>query len=248
MLNQEFDQLEAKIKQNLAEINAAISQAAKVSGRTGDEITLLAISKRQPVKVIEAAYQCGQRAFGESYVQEALEKMERFSEFDDIRWDLVGHVQSRKARQVAENFHAVHSLDSMKLANLLNQYRPAAMPPLEVFLEVNVGDESSKAGFPMRNSEDWEILVQVVRQILGLERLKLVGLMSMPPLFVDPEQSRPYFAKLRQLKDYLNDQVKEATLTQLSAGTSADFEVAIQEGATVVRIGERLLGPRNYTD
>ena len=175
MLNQEFDQLEAKIKQNLAEINAAISQAAKVSGRTGDEITLLAISKRQPVKVIEAAYQCGQRAFGESYVQEALEKMERFSEFDDIRWDLVGHVQSRKARQVAENFHAVHSLDSMKLANLLNQYRPVVMPPLEVFLEVNVGDESSKAGFPMRNSEDWEVLVQVVRQILGLERLKFSG-------------------------------------------------------------------------
>lgn len=248
MHSQDVNLQQGKIWHNIAEIQEIISRAARVSGRSENEISILAISKRQPVEVIEAAYDCGQRAFGESYVQEALEKMAHLRELEGIRWDMVGHVQSRKAQQVAENFHAIHSLDSLKLANLLNQHRPAALPALEVYLEVNVGDESSKTGFPAQNEQDEESLVAEVRQILGLERLRLVGLMAMPPLFQNPEQSRPYFVKLRQLKDYLNQQVSGAALTQLSAGTSADFEIAIEEGATVVRIGERLLGPRNYTD
>lgn len=246
MHSQNVNLLQGKIEHNLAEIQEIISRAAAVNGRCADEISILAVSKRQPVEVIEAAYHCGQRAFGESYVQEALEKMAHFSEFKGIRWDMVGHVQSRKAQQVAENFHALHSLDSLKLATLLNQYRPVAIPQLAVFLEVNIGDENSKTGFSARNQEDQEALVPVVRQILTMDRLKLVGLMAMPPLFQDPQLTRPYFIKLRQLKDYLNQQVSGAALTQLSAGTSADFEVAIEEGATVVRIGERLLGPRIF--
>jgi len=248
MDNQEFTLLQGKIQNNLTEITDVISRAATKSGRTKKDVSVLAISKRQPVEVIEAAYRCGQGAFGESYVQEALEKIPYFQQHEGIRWEMVGHIQSRKARQVAENFNAVHSLDSLKLAELLNQHRPATMPPLEVFLEVNIGDEISKTGFSARNQEDCEALIPVARHVLGLERLKLVGLMAMPPLFQDPQESRPYFIKLRQLRDYLNNQVKEAELTQLSAGTSADFEIAIEEGATVVRIGERLLGPRNYTD
>ena len=247
MDSQDVNQLQSKIKQNLVEILGIISQAAIVSGRSAEEISILAISKRQPVEVIEAAYNCGQRVFGESYVQEALEKKTLLRGYKDIRWDMVGHVQSRKAQQVAENFHTLHSLDSLKLARLLNQHRPATMPEMEVFLEVNIGDESSKTGFSARNEQDREALVEVVRQIFGLERLKLVGLMAMPPLFQDPRLSRPYFVKLRQLKDYLNQQVNKNALTQLSAGTSADFEIAIEEGATVVRIGERLLGPRIFT-
>jgi hypothetical protein len=248
MDNQAFSLLQSKIQGNLAEISEIIDRAASRSGRAADEISILAISKRQPVEVIEAAYSCGQRAFGESYVQEALEKMTRLQKFEGINWEMVGHVQSRKARQVAENFHTVHSLDSLKLADLLNRHRSAAMLPLEVFLEVNIGDESSKTGFSAKSEVDWEALVPVVREISGLNRLKLMGLMAMPPLFQDPKMSRPYFLKLRQLRDYLNNHVKEATLDQISAGTSADFEVAIEEGSTVVRIGERLLGPRTYTD
>ena len=248
MHNQDVNVLEDKIRHNLAEVQEIIGRAARASGRIADEISILAISKRQPVEVIEIAYHLGQKAFGESYVQEALEKMAHLSEFKGIRWEMVGHVQSRKARQVAENFYALHSLDSLKLATLLNQYRPAIMPQLEVFLEVNIGDESSKTGFSARNEQEWEVLVSILEKILTLERLKLVGLMAMPPLFQDPQLSRPYFVKLRQLRDYLNQQVSGVALTQLSAGTSADFEVAIEEGATVVRIGERLLGPRIYTD
>lgn len=244
MNSEECRLLQAKIKGNLEEILGIIARAARLSGRAANEISVLAISKRQPVEVIEAAYGVGQMAFGESYVQEAMEKMPYFQQFEAIRWEMVGHIQSRKARQVAENFQAVHSLDSLKLAKLLNQHRPISTPPLEVFLEVNIGDESSKTGFSANNDKDWNALIELVEQILKLDRLKLVGLMAMPPLFTDPEQSRPYFQKLRKLQDYLNNQVKEAKLTQLSAGTSADFEIAIEEGATIMRIGERLLGPR----
>lgn len=248
MPTQDKHQLHSKIKQNLAEIKEMIDRAARVSGRSSRDVSVLAISKRQPIELIEVAYQCGQLAFGESYVQEALEKMGNFKDLEDIRWDMVGHVQSRKARQVAENFHAVHSLDSLKLAKLLNQFRPASLPPLEVFLEVNIGDENSKTGFPASSVEDWQALIPIVEQILELKKLRLVGLMAMPPLALDPQASRPYFEKLRQLKDFLNEKVNKAELTQLSAGTSADFEIAIEEGATVVRIGERLFGPRPYTD
>jgi pyridoxal phosphate enzyme (YggS family) len=245
MDSKEFELLQARIKANLEEILEIVARAARVSGRDANEISVLAISKRQPLEVIEAAYSIGQMAFGESYVQEAVEKMTYFQQFDTIRWEMVGHIQSRKARQAAENFQVVHSLDSLKLARLLNQYRPIPMPALEIFLEVNIGDESSKTGFSANNDQEWNALTAIVEQILELDRLKLVGLMAMPPLFPDPEQSRPYFQKLRKLQDYLNSQVKEAKLTQLSAGTSADFEIAIEEGATITRIGERLLGPRN---
>jgi pyridoxal phosphate enzyme (YggS family) len=240
--------LEAKIGSNLAEIQAIVKRAARISRRVPDDVTILAISKRQPNEVIEAAYRCGQRAFGESYVQEALEKIDYFKKFDDIRWDMVGHIQSRKARQVAENFHTVHSLDSVKLAGLLDQHRPDEMPPLEVFLEVNIGDESSKIGFQGSNEKDRQALLPAVRQIIAMKKLKLVGLMAMPPLFPNPEQSRPYFQKLCQLQDFLNNRVADGRLNQLSAGTSSDFEIAIEEGSTTVRIGERLLGPRIYED
>ncbi|MDD2521215.1 MAG: YggS family pyridoxal phosphate-dependent enzyme [Anaerolineaceae bacterium] len=244
MDSREIALIKTKIEQNLAEILEIVSRAAAVSGRDADEIRVLAISKRQPVEVIEAAYRCGQLAFGESYVQEALPKTEYFHQYADIRWDMVGHIQSRKARQVAENFHAVHSVDSLKLADLLNKFRPAELPPLEVFLEVNIGDEDSKSGFQGSDHDDWAALLTVVRKILKMDRLNLGGLMAMPPLFLDPEASRPYFQKLRKLRDYLSSEVMEAKLSQLSAGTSADFEIAIEEGATIVRIGERLLGPR----
>lgn len=248
MDNEQFEMLKSKISHNLAEIKEIAERAARVSGRTSDEIAILAISKRQSVEVIDAAYQSGLRKFGESYVQEALPKIEHFHQQTDIRWDMVGHLQSRKARPVAENFHAVHSLDSLKLAELLNKYRPSDKPPLEVFLEVNIGDESSKTGFPTKNETDLAALVIVVNQISKMESLNLVGLMAMPPLFADPEHSRPYFHKLRNLRDYLNAQSKGVKLNQLSAGTSVDFAVAIEEGATIVRIGERLLGPRNYAN
>ncbi|NLE84139.1 MAG: YggS family pyridoxal phosphate-dependent enzyme [Chloroflexi bacterium] len=241
------NELQIRIQKNLDEINEIVTRAAMRSGRNADEITVLAVSKRQPVEVIEAAYRCGQMVFGESYVQEALPKIEHFQGKADVRWDMVGHIQSRKARQVAESFHTVHSLDSINLAQLLSRHRPGNLPPLDVFLEVNIGDEGSKSGFLTATQEDWEELIIVVKQLIELPKINLVGLMGMPPLFADPQESRPYFQKLKKLSTFLADAVAGARLTQLSAGTSADFEVAIEEGSTIVRIGERLLGPRDYS-
>ena len=243
---QEVLDAEEHIQANLAEIRQIIAQAALKSGRTVEDITILAITKHQELEVMVAAYNCGLKNFGESYLQEALEKMEDFSEVDDIRWDMVGHVQSRKAKDVATHFHTLHSLDSLKLARLLSANRPAEMPALEVFLEVNLGNEESKSGLPIETEQDLAELTKLAEEVRQMAGLKLVGLMGMPPLFDDPEKSRLYFQKLKQTQDYLNKQNETFGLKQISAGTSHDFAVAIEEGATILRLGEVLLGPRNY--
>lgn len=235
------------ICKRLEEIEIAIEQACQRSNRASSEIFILPISKKQPLEIIKAAYGCGIRTFGESYVQEAQQKIEALSDYADIQWEMVGHIQSNKAKSVAQTFTGVHSLDSLKLACLLDKNRPENMPALDVFVEVNVSGEFSKTGFPAQTQADWEALIPVIDQIKGLEKLNLKGLMTMPPLFENYEDVRPYFVRLRELKDFLNSQVPGKKLTELSAGTSSDFEIAIEEGATVIRIGERLLGPRNYT-
>lgn len=238
--------LRIQMGQNLAEIEQEVQRACLVSGRSVDEVQILAISKKQPIEVLQVAYGLGIKNFGESYVQEALEKMESLEVLPDIVWEMVGHVQSRKAKQVASFFNRIHSLDSLKLAGLLSRNRPKDLKPLEAYLEVNLAAEESKGGFHADSASDWEALLPVIENIQHLEGIKLVGLMAMPPLFEDAQLSRPYFARLRNLRDYLNENLKGLNLTGLSAGTSSDFGVAIEEGATVIRIGERLLGPRNY--
>ena len=243
---QEALEAEEHIQANLAEIRQIIGQAALKSGRTAEDITILAITKHQELEVMVAAYNCGLKNFGESYLQEALEKMEDFAEVDDIRWDMVGHVQSRKAKDVAAHFHTLHSLDSLKLARLLSANRSADMPALEVFLEVNLGNEETKSGLPIESEQDLAGLTKLAEEVQQLAGLKLVGLMGMPPLFDDPEKSRPYFQKLKQTQEFLNKQNVTFELKQISAGTSHDFAVAIEEGATILRLGEVLLGPRNY--
>lgn len=239
---------ESDIKGRLEEIRTEIEQACQKSGRSVAEVQILAISKKQSVEVIRAAYASGIHSFGESYLQEAREKMELLADLPDLHWEMVGHIQSRKAKEVSQNFDRVHSLDSVKLAELLSKHRPATLPPLEAYLEVNLAGEASKGGFLAKDQRDWEALFPIVEQISGLKGLKLIGLMAMPPLFENSEDARPYFIKLRELRDLLNDVFPELMLEKLSAGTSSDFAIAIEEGATVIRIGERLLGPRNYSD
>lgn len=235
------------ICERLGELKTGIEQACQRSRRASSEISILAISKRQPIEVIKTAYACGIRNFGENYVQEAMQKIEQLSDYDDIYWAMVGHIQSNKAKAVAQTFSSVHSLDSLKLAQSLNKNRPEQLPPLDVFIEVNLAGEESKTGFPAQHREDWEKLIPIVEKIQTLEKLNLKGLMAMPPLFDETEQVRPYFTRLRELRDFLNSQISGKKLLELSAGTSSDFEIAIEEGATVIRIGERLLGPRNYS-
>lgn len=238
---------ECEIGVRLEKIRSEIERACAKSGRSAADIQILAISKIQPVEVIRAAYALGIHSFGESYLQEALVKMESLADLPGLHWEMVGHIQSRKAKEVAQNFDRIHSLDSLKLAELLAKHRPAALFPLDAYLEVNLAGEASKGGFLAKEKWDWEALFPVVEQISGLKGLKLIGLMAMPPLFEDPEEARPYFVKLRELRDALNRAFPDLMLNKLSAGTSSDFGIAIEEGATVIRIGEALLGRRNYS-
>ncbi len=234
------------IKQRLEIIKANVAVAIEKSDRKSDAVLILAVSKRQPVSVIEAAYACGLRAFGENYAGEAHEKIEQLRHLPDIRWEMVGHVQSRKSALVAADFSRVHSLDSLKLARRLDSARAsqASHQPLEVLLELNVSGEASKEGFPAWEINYWEDLLPIVSEILTMDHLRLTGLMTMPPLFENPEQSRIFFQRLRQARDYLNQQIPGLGLTELSMGTSSDYGIAVQEGATIIRIGTALLGPR----
>jgi pyridoxal phosphate enzyme (YggS family) len=238
---------ESEIKHRLEEIQLEIERACQKSGRSIKEVQILAISKKQSVEVIRAAYDLGIHSFGESYLQEAQEKMELLADLPDLHWEMVGHIQSRKAKDVAKSFDRIHSLDSIKLADLLSKHRPDNLDLLEAYLEVNLAGEASKGGFLAKDQRDWEALFPIVERVSGLSGVKLVGLMAMPPLFEDPEEVRPYFVKLRELRDVLNKTFPDLTLNKLSAGTSSDFGIAIEEGATVIRIGERLLGPRDYS-
>jgi hypothetical protein len=237
------------IKERLEIIEANVTLAAEKSNRRLSDVLILAVSKRQPASVIEAAYDCGLRSFGENYAEEAVEKIHQLSHLPGISWEMVGHVQSRKSTLVAGNFSRVHSLDSLKLARRLDAARSSLdLPqPLEVLLELNVSGEASKEGLPAWQNDQWEDLLPITTEILSFKHLRLTGLMTMPPLFENPELSRPFFQRLRQARDYLNGQIPGLKLTELSMGTSADYSVAVEEGATIIRIGTALLGPRIYS-
>ena len=211
----------------LAQVEERIARAAGRAGRKRSDITLVAVTKVFPVETIEQAYAAGLRDFGENYVQEFEGKAPRAAALEGARFHLIGHLQTNKARRAAELFQVIQTVDTAKLAAKLD----AEAAPLEVFLEVKLSSEQSKAG---ADPADVPALIEAVR---GSANLKLMGLMTMPPWSDDPEQTRPYFRRLRQLADQTN-------LTCLSMGMSHDFEVAIVEGATHIRVGTALFGPR----
>jgi PLP dependent protein len=234
------------IHDNLARVLDKIDQAASSAGRNASDVRLLVVTKGQPVEKIQAAYQAGARLFGENYPEETLAKIEAMKEFTDLRWHMIGHLQSRKAHIVAEHFHMLHSLDSIHMAEKLNRVLIEADRVLPVLLEVNVSGEESKFGFPAWNENRWEELLPEIHQILEQDHLCVQGLMTMPPQFEDPDQVRPYFERTRRLRDFLSNQFPLADWKELSMGTSADYCAAIQAGATYVRIGTAIVGPRNY--
>ena len=163
-----------------------------------------------------------------------------------VEWHMIGHVQSRKARLVADHFALLHSLDSLKLAQRLNRFSAERNSILPVLLEFNVGGEESKSGWDASDDSRWEALLPDVASVLELLNLRVHGVMTMPPLGVDPEDSRRFFQRLRQLRDHLASQFPDADWHELSMGTSADYRVAVEEGATLVRVGTAILGARQY--
>ena len=236
------------INQRLSQVNAAIEAACARVGRSPNEVTLVTVSKRQPIELIRAAYTCGLRRFGENYAEEAVAKMDALVDLADIQWEMVGHIQSRKAKLIASRVVRVHSLERGKLARLLDQFRDPELPPLQVLMEINVSGEASKEGVPGEDPARWSEILPVVDEVITYPRLKLTGLMTMPPLQVEMEANRVYFRRLRELQEYINAQRPDLNLHELSMGTSTDFPVAIEEGATIIRLGEAILGPRPITE
>jgi len=228
--------VKAEIEVNLQRVRKRIAAAAQRAGRDPAEVTLVAVTKTRPVEVIRAAYELGVRDFGENRVEEAETKFALLP--DDIRWHMVGHVQSRKAARVVKPYVLVHSVDRVKLARRLNRFAAEAARRLPVLLEVNVSGEASKYGFRPAEVE------AAVEAIWGFEHLQIRGLMTMAPIVSDPEEARPVFAALRELRERLAARFPDIRWEHLSMGMTDDFEVAIEEGATIVRIGRAIFGER----
>jgi pyridoxal phosphate enzyme (YggS family) len=237
------DSLLASIRARYQDILAQIGDAAAGCGRLPAEVRLVVVSKLQPLGVIRAAISAGITAFGENYAEEAVEKIIALKN-PQVEWHMIGHVQSRKAGMVVANFALLHSLDSQKLATRLERYCIELNRTLPVLLEFNMSGEESKSGFPAWNEDEWSSLEEEIGRILTLPHLRVQGLMTMPPYSKDPESSRSYFQKLRRLQAYLTSTFPKTSWKELSMGTSVDFLVAIQEGATFVRIGQSILGQR----
>ncbi len=220
-----------------------IRLAAIRCGRRPEDIRVVVVSKKQPVDVIHSAIRAGIRAFGENYPEEAAPKIVAINE-PDVEWHMIGHLQSRKVKIVAEHFHWFHALDSLKLAEKLNRELAERNRRMPVLLEFNIGGEQSKAGWPAADERTWPQLADQIVPLLDYPFLDIRGLMTMPPLELDAEKARVYFIKIRRLRDYLLSQLSPAAWTELSMGTSLDFEAAVEEGASIVRIGQAILGPR----
>ncbi|HNP35859.1 MAG TPA: YggS family pyridoxal phosphate-dependent enzyme [Woeseiaceae bacterium] len=224
------------VTDNLSIVKDLLAEAATDAKRGPASVRLLAVSKKQPLaKVFEAAA-AGQRDFGENQVQEALPKI-RAAEAENLIWHFIGHLQTNKTRQVAEHFDWVHSIDRLRIAERLNEHRPAGMPPLNVCLQVNLDDESSKSGL---SPVDVQPLAALVHE---LPNLHLRGLMCLPAIRDGFEEQRKPFRILAELKEFISTTGIE--LDTLSMGMSDDFRAAIFEGATIVRIGTRLFGQRS---
>ncbi len=223
----------AEIPVRLAEVRGRIEAAAQRSARGVDSVRLVLATKTQPAEALRAAYEAGAREFGENYVQEAIAKRDELAGLADIRWHLIGHLQANKARIAAEHFDLIQTLDSARLAQALRRARHR--PDMHVLVEINIGAEASKHGVLAGEVEE---LIETVR-----DEVEVVGLMAIPPPAANPERARRYFAAIRELRDELAAK-SGLELSELSMGMSDDFEVAIEEGATIVRVGRAVFGER----
>lgn len=226
------------ISENIAHIRRKIDEACLRSGRKPSEVTLVAVTKTFPAGQIRAAYQLGVEDIGENYVQESLEKREQLKDIP-VRWHFIGHLQSNKARQIAGWVTLIHSLESLSLAKELDRQAEKLGRSPEVLVEVNTTGESSKYGIAPEQT------VSFVRSLSAFSGLNVLGLMTIGPFLPDPEMSRPMFRKLRELKEQVAALGQtNVSMKHLSMGMTGDFEVAIEEGATLVRIGTAIFGSR----
>jgi len=254
--------LAAAIRQRHAQVLEKIRAAARRAGRPSEEVRLVVVTKTQPVSIVEAAIQAGVRILGENYAEEAVSKMQaleaesigaavshgpvqaKASGREKVEWHMIGHIQSRKAQLVVEHFDLVHSLDSVKLAERLDRLAGERGRRVPVLLEFNVGGEIGKYGWPAFDESAWPQLLPDIEAIGRCANLQMRGLMTMPPLSSDAEDARRHFERLRKLQEFMRARFTKIEWGELSMGTSADYTVAVEEGATLVRVGEAILGQR----
>ncbi len=227
---------EQQLSKNIAKLLQRVRRAAEKSQYSSADVTVMAASKTRTAQDVRAAYACGLRHFGESYLQEAVQKIRELQDLPVI-WHFIGPIQSNKTAGIAENFDWVHSVDRAKIAKRLSEQRPAGLAPLQVCLQVNISAEASKSGVSL------EELPQLARTVLGLPRLTLRGLMAIPAAAADSEAQRAAFRQMRDAAMQLRKLAPD--LDTLSMGMSADLETAISEGATIIRVGTAIFGPRD---
>ena len=229
------------IPENVVLVRERIAAAARRAGRNPEEITLMAVSKTFAVESVREAYRAGLRVFGENRVQEFAVKAGALTDLEDAEWHMIGHLQTNKASRAVELFTAIDSVDSLRLAEKLDSSAGQLGKKLPVLIEINVGGETAKSGTPSDSPELEKLLLATPQ----LEHLEFRGLMTVPPFSDDPQQARPYFRKLRELRDQIAARrLASVSMNVLSMGMSHDFEIAIEEGSTCVRVGTAIFGER----
>mgnify|MGYP001828967975 CR=1 FL=1 len=235
----------AQIKANYNAVQEEIYRAAALDGRNFEDVKLIVVSKGHSVDVVRAAVDAGIHALGENYVEEAEQKIEAIQDGTAVEWHMIGHIQRRKARKVCELFDYIHSLDSVKLGLRLNRFAVELGRKLPILLECNVSGETTKYGWKSWEKERWEELLPEFTQIASFSNLEIRGLMTIAPFMHDDEGTRQFFRRLRDLRQFLKEHIQDVNWQELSMGMSADYRVAIQEGASIVRIGTAVLGERS---
>lgn len=227
------------LAENLKQVEDNIQKACDKAGRKRDEVTLIAVSKTKPVSMLSEIYACGTRDFGENKVQEICDKREQLP--TDIHWHMIGHLQRNKVKYIVSDVALIHSVDTYRLAEEINIQAKKVNRVVPILIEVNVAEEISKFGITVDET------LQLVQEISKLENLKIQGLMTIAPYVEDPEENRPYFKKLRELSvDIAKENIDNVSMDILSMGMTGDYMIAIEEGATMVRVGTGIFGARNY--
>lgn len=237
------NELSDKIQGNIEQVMERIAQAAQRGGRNPEDIELIAVTKEKSAGVVKTLIDCGISRIGESYLKEALFKIDLLKDFP-VEWHMIGNIQNGKEKKIARAFDCVHSVAKLSTATALNEFALKNDKELPIYLEINVSGEDTKGGWLAVDQSGWDDLLPDFQQVQEMPGLKPLGLMTMAPYSEDPETARPYFRLLRRIRDYLEKKLPSAEIAGLSMGMSGDFEVAVEEGATMLRIGSALVGPR----
>ncbi len=227
------------LKENYEQVSNKVKAACERAARNPEDVTLIAVSKTKPVEMLQEVYDCGCRDFGENKVQEIMDKYDKLP--NDIRWHMIGHLQTNKVKYIVDKVYMIHSVDSIKLAKEISKEAVKKNVMVKILLEVNVAQEESKFGMMSEEVKDF------YNEVIDLPGLKVCGLMTIAPYVEDSEENRQYFVKLRQLMVDMTDEKNDnKDVGELSMGMTGDYEVAIEEGATYVRVGTGIFGERNY--